>query len=179
MNQVQIQLMAFNHSTWDLMKQNMEDVGRFLATNVTDIDLDKEVNGDGDIPTLIAMSIKLVLSELILYAEDYEKYPVREYSDEDFVEMVINIQGNDIPDVHDSKGNEVYFDGLREIMWGHIKGYANKLSEILMVMDDPDKFRDDMDEMKAGIFLECLTVCWVECVLRKREAYILEQNYEE
>lgn len=131
------------------------------------------------VATLIAMSIKLIMSEFVINPNNYNKYPVQRYSDEDFVDMVIRAMALKIPSIEDIKGNEKYIDEIREVIWGHIKIHLERLPQILLLMIDPKMLEVGLKEDDADIFLECLTVAWVECVLRKRESLILEKTYED
>jgi hypothetical protein len=164
-----IQLIAFNNSTWVLIKTHMEDIGEFLSSH------DKTPL----IAELIAMSVKLILSELILNVEDYKKYPAVIYSDEDFVDMVIDSMANKIPGYDDLAANETYIDEIRQVIWGHIKVHVDRVSEVLTLFSDNKKTEEVLTEADSNIFMECLTVAWVECILRERESHLLEDAYGE
>jgi len=164
-----VQLNDFNNSSWELMRVHMGDIGEFLSTR----------EQTPEIPNLIAISVKLVLSELVTNFQKYEKYPARIYSDEEFVDMVIESMIEKIPDIKDVKATEKYIDEQRKIIWSHIKIHAKRIAEILVAMADPNEVDNAVKEEDGHIFMECLTVVWVECLLRDREMRMLENTYGE
>ena len=164
-----VQLNDFNNSAWELMRVHMRDIENFLSGRVW----------TPEIPNLIATSIKLILSELAIHRHKYEKYPAKIYSDEEFVDMVIDSMTSKSPDIKDVKANEIYIDENRKIIWSHIKIHVKRITEILVAMIDPDGAKDVIPETDGDIFMECLTVVWVECTLRDRETRMLENTYGE
>ena len=161
-------LIAANNSMWVIMKENMSKMGSFL----------RAPQKSSDNVELFTIAFKLILSELVLNRDDYNKYCAKEYSDEDFVDMVIESMALKVPKIEDTKGNEKYIDDIRTIMWGHIKSRISRFSEIL-AFEDIETMKKESTPEDMDIFMECLTVIWVECVLRLRETQILEHNYGE
>ncbi len=151
------------------MRDHMTEVAEFLT----------DAKKTPQVAMLIAMSVKLIMSELVINPKSYDRYPVQEYSDENFVDMVIDAMALKVPGIEDVKGNEKYIEEIREIIWGHIKIHSERLPQILVLMADPEMLKVGLEEDDADIFLECLTVAWVECVIRKRESLMLEKTYEE
>jgi hypothetical protein len=169
MDEKAVQLNDFNNSAWELMRVHVKDIGRFLSTR----------EQTPEMPNIIAISVKLVLSEIVMNLEKYEKYPARIYSDEEFVDMVIDSMVNGIPDIKDVEATESYIDAERKIIWGHIKMHVKRITEILHAMGNPHEEDAAVKEKDGDIFLECLTTVWVECLLRDRETRILEDTYGE
>lgn len=169
MNEEMVKLIGFNNSMWDLMKKHSEDIGRFLATHTK----------TPEMANLIVYSVKLILSELIIKHENYKKYPATVYSEEDFVDIIIDSISTKVPRIDNLKANEAYIDEIRNIVWSHIKISAERLTEILFIMDEFETPTNKLEDSDANLFIECLTVVWVECILRKREAQMLEHTYEE
>jgi len=167
MQDEKVKLIAFNNVTWELMKFNIKDIGQFLSDH-------EQVPG---MSHLILMSVKLVLSELFIRKEHYGKnYPFITYSEEDFVDMVIDSMVVKLPDLDDEAANKDFMEDIRNTIWGHIKTRVLRLSDIMKAMlEDHDT---ELSGNDVSIFMECLTVVWVECLLRDREAYILERIYD-
>lgn len=169
MNAEMVKLIGFNNSMWNLMKKHIKEIGDFLSARAK----------TPEMANLIVYSVKLVLSELIIKDESYKKYPATVYTEEDFVDMIIECIHTKVPKIDDIKASEIYIDEIRSVVWSHIKVSAERLTEILTIMDKPDTMIDMLEDNDANLFVECLTVVWVECVLRKREALMLEHTYEE
>ena len=164
-----VQLNDFNNSAWELMRVHTRDIRRYILAR----------ERTPDISNLIAISVKLVLSELVMNRKKYEKYPAKIYSDEEFVDMVIESMNSEPPDIKDVKAIESYIDKNRCIIWSHIKTHIHRITEILAMMGDAHDRKDAVKEEDGDIFMECLTVVWVECVLRYRETRMLEDTYGE
>lgn len=169
MNAEMVKLIGFNNSMWDLMKKHIEDIREFLATHTK----------TPEMAHLIVYSVKLVLSELIIKHEDFKKYPATVYSEENFVDMIIDSMSTKVPGIDDLQANEIYINEIRGVVWSHIKISAERLAEILFIMNESDTPTDKLEDNDANLFIECLTVVWVECILRIREAQMLEHTYKE
>ena len=167
MEKNKVQLINFNSTSWEYMKDHIEEIGEFLST------YDKTPS----VAELIVLSVRLILSEVMLYNDIYKKYPAVVYTDEDFVDMVIESMETTAPDPNDLKANDIYFDDMRRTMWGHIKTRISRLFKILGTMSNPDTRDESLSDEDANVFVECLMVVWVECILRKRESQLLERAY--
>ncbi len=168
MDEKEVQLNEFNNSAWELMRVNMKDIGEFLSTR----------ERTPNMANLIAVAVKLILSELVTNQKKYAKYPAKIYSDEEFVDMVIDSMINDPPDIKDVKASEAYIDETRYIIWGHIKIHTQRIVKILAAMGSSHDMKKIVSEEDGDIFMECLTVVGVECILRDREMRMLENTYE-
>jgi len=163
-----VQLLDFNNSTWELMRTHIKEIEEFLSSREKTF----------IIANLIAMSVKLILSELMLN-EKYKLYPAKVYSDEDFVDMVIDSMTTSPPKIDDVEATENHIEISRKVIWGHIKRHTQRLVYILSSMGNLDEEQESITDKDANIFIECLTVVWVECILRDRETRMLENSYEE
>jgi len=163
-------LIIFNNETWKFLKDHIVEIGIFLSTNkMTDNIIDCMVE-----------SVKLIISEFILNPQNYQKYSIKEYTADDFVDMIIEDISISVPNIDDYEENKEYIDNFRNIIWGYIKQYKNILPDILISMEDLEYVEDIEEPLNtdySDICIKCLTVVWVECILRIREAHILEHIY--
>ncbi len=167
-NNERVLLIADNNSMWVIIKKNMSKIGSFL----------RDPQKSSDKVGFFIIAYRLVLSELVLNSEGYNKYCAKEYSEEDFVDMVIESIALKIPEIEDTEGNEKYIEEIRNITWGHIKSRILRFSDMLS-FGDVETMKKEFTPEDMDVFMECLTVIWVECVLRLRETQILEHNYGE
>lgn len=168
MKQNKLELISYTNDLWVMMKDNMGVIKEYMENN----------EKTPLISNLIAHSIKLILGELMLKQEEYSKYPAVNYSDEDYVDMVIDTMTSMFPSIGDKEACEAYITENRKIIWGHIKTRCKRLSEIILGMSDQqqaENFVVNSEDM--NIFDECLTVVRMECIFREIETYILEDTY--
>ena len=161
-----VQLINANSRMWQEIRPHMTEMEDFLT--------DEKITSNT--PLLLYNSCQLVLSELVLNHELYSRYLTRDYSDEDFVNMIIASMNNVSPGIDDIEGNTKYMEDIRNVIWGHIKKYQKEFVAILRT------FNDDNDRIINGrellILKECMTVVFVECALREREMTLLQEMYD-
>jgi len=167
MDENTIQLVNFNNSSWEYAKDHIETMEEFFST----------YEKSQEVAKLIVLSVKLVLSELMLKRDIYSKYPAKVYTEEDFVNMVIESMETNAPNADDLKANDAYFNDMRSIMWGHIKTRAQRLADVLVAVDREGTADGIVSDDDGVAFIECLMVVWTECILRKRESQLLERAY--
>ena len=162
-----IQIVSFNNEAWSEIKANLSRIGEFLSGG----------EKNEKIARLMNLSARLIASEFLINPDEYKKYPTVEYSDEDFVDMVIEAITQKVPDIDDTNANEQYIEDIRLIIWSHIKVYAKRLGELLQIMAGDIEGYDAITDDDIQILMDCLTVAWVECILRNRESSMLEHHY--
>jgi hypothetical protein len=157
-------MMASNRM-WAEISDNILDIRSFLTG---------EPHGNCDISKIMCYSLKLIVSEIVLNKDNYERYRVKNYTEENFVDMVIESTGHQVPDIEDIKGNEFYIGEIRDIIWGHIKSQSKEIVYLLESMGDQENSHQISSE-DYSLLRECLTVCFVESLLRTREAHVLDK----
>jgi len=160
-----MKLIALNNKSWRTIKENRSKVVEFFVYN----------KRDPIIYELFAISIELIISEFILNPQYYDKYPSKDYSNKDLVNVVIDTIGSSVPpDIDKFEDNEKYIDELRNLIWGYMKMlYTKNSSTFFRIMEKEGKLvKKDMN-----ILENCLIVVWVESFLRNREHIIIESVY--
>ena len=134
--------------------------------------------GEGDVKNhglLLHKSLQLVLGELLLHKEKYKKFPIKRYSEEDFVDMVIQSFNQETPSLDDVEGNKEYIESIREIMWGHIKSKHIKLWRFLAFLDMESQANITSEQIE--MLMDCAVIVFVESIIREREIQLLEHSY--
>lgn len=165
-----IKLKAHNNEMWNLMEDYSDNIAEYWETREKTMLISK----------LMAQSLGIILCQLMVKKEEYKKYPATVYSEEDFVDMVVDMMVNKCPSIKETKAYEDYIDCTRKILWGHIKIRSDRIGEILQANHNPETSKDFVltdDDMV--ILNETLMVVYMECLLRKTEAHILGMTYGE
>ena len=156
-----VKLITIGNEIWSEMRDNTDAIQKFLKGGTC-----SKLMG-----SYLYNSLRLVLIELISNKSVYEKYPSKYYSEEDFVDLVIESCGTKIPSINDIEGNNIFSDEIRTIMWGHIK---NKYVELILLMKEMKQKDFQMEQKYFNLLRDCLTVIFVEVIIRKREIQLLE-----
>lgn len=163
-----IKLITFSNQMWDEMKEHIEEMRLFLSQNV---------RTDNTI-ALLYNALKLVVSELVINEDMASKYPVQAYFAKDFADKTIESLDKPTPDMDNPEANDKRIEEIRKIIWGHIQSYGEKMSILLR---DLTRTGADDTHVVTGtemiLLKECLTVVFVECILRKREIMLLKKQY--
>jgi len=166
MNQINTKMEALANKNWEIIKDNSSAIAKFLANH----------QHSSFIAEMTAISANLIVTELVFNGIKYSIYPSINNDNDYFIETVIKILNFSVPDINDKEANELYIDNIRSIIWGHMKSRFNILSEILISFDIEGK-KNPLSQEDCDILLECLTVAWIEAILRRKEIMILENSY--
>ena len=179
-------IIEFNSQAWTTIKENEEKIiDFFIYKKKEDIDIE-------EVGQLMFLSLKLILSELILHKEDYDKYPIINFKCNFIEKMAELFLHNKVPPSNDFEGTNNYIEEFRKNLWGHVKSQKEKISSALIYLTD----KDDIDDMnyfekneikkikKDGIqsittcLGDCLMIVFIENILRNRELKILENDWK-
>ena len=127
-----------------------------------------------DIGEILCKSLKLVLIEISVNKEKYDKYSPVKYSEEDFIDLVIEDIGKQVPDINDIEKNNEYIDDIRKNMWGYIKTKFTLNFNLLEKICKNSEYI--LSEKECDLIHECLAVVFVEFILRERELEMLENS---
>lgn len=166
--ELKYKLLKTNDILWDGMKIHMGEIGYFLA---------EQKRTDNTIELLYG-SLRLILSELLINKKLYAQYPMQNYSEQDFVNIVMESMNTPIPSIDDQKANARNIEYIRKIVWGHIKKHYKRALELLNTLNST-KDVHVLSEEETTILMECLAVAYVECLLRKREAILIESIWSD
>lgn len=158
----EIQLISISDKLWMDIKTHIDEVKNFLTTKIcTD-----------NTPILLHVALRIVISELLLEADKYEAYSAQLYEEEDFVDMVIESIVYKWPSEKEEVKSKKYIEDIRKIMWGHIKKHYALMTDLVIRINDDSWTVSDKN---MNLMIECLTVVYVECLIRDRELRFLEQ----
>jgi len=161
--EMKFQLRSLSNEMWSYMIDNVIELGRCLR--------DSSIK---DVHDFYFKSLKLVILDLGTNKDIYKDYLPKTYSEEDFVDMVIESIGKKVPEDDKLKENEIYNNEIRAITWGHIK---TKYEEMVLLLRNLSKEETyDIRTEDINLLRECLTVIFVEALLRKRELHLLENS---
>ena len=163
MDSVKINMLSVLDKLWAKSRDNIDEIRDFLSTGFPSKNMD----------VIIHDSLKQVVGEFIVNEEEYKKYPIIELEDEDFVDMVIESIATKIPEIHDIEENDKYIREFREIIWGCIKKYINEANLLFTNFYNKEYVLTKTD---MELLMRCVTVVFVETVLRKREIQLLEYD---
>ena len=163
-----IQLMSHTNEMWNLMEDNYDHISGYWENGKSTSLISK----------LIADALGLILCQLLLKREEYKKYLAKTYFQEDFVDMLIDMVAGGCPSMKDTKAYAIYIEDTRKIIWGHIKTRGNRIAAILKATHNFEMLEDFITDDDIEIFDEALMVVYMECLLRKSEAVLLEGIYE-
>jgi len=161
-----IKVITFIDETWEIMKGKLSPMKDFLS---------EQKLSDG-IDLLFYDCLRLVLSEMRLEPKKYSKYPPHNYRDEDFVELMIKEISEPCPNLQDTEACISYIESMRKIIWGHIAIYIEDLVALLLKMTAEKKQK--ITDNDVSLLSYCMTVVFVECVLRTKESQMLEADFK-
>ena len=161
--ETKLQLRSLSNEMWSYMIDNVIELGRCLR--------DSSIK---DVHDLYFKSLKLIILDLGTNKDIYKDYPPNIYSEEDFVDMIIESIGEKVPDDDKLKENEIYNNEIRAIAWGHIKTKYKEMLSLLRNLSKEEIY--DIRNEDIHLLRECLTVIFVESLLRKRELQLLENS---
>ncbi len=162
------QVIATTDRLWIELREYNKDIVNYLSG---DSSVSLEI-----INKILHISLKLIISELLVNKEEYEKYTVRDYNTDDFIQIAIIDSGKKKIDYSNREQCEEFMEGIREVMWGYIKQYYNELSNIILLMSE-DK-RREITEKEYARLMECVCVAYIEANFRERELYFLEREFK-
>lgn len=106
----------------------------------------------------------LVVRELYLRTEKRQKYPPQVYSEEDFIDMVINTIAQRSPFVNDTQEMIDYIEEYRSILWGYAHYHGKDYFDLYSNFDK--YYQDDSTLVRLR---ESMVIVVVECLLRNIE----------
>lgn len=162
MNKIEIKLNKMINELWQLIRDNEEKLSDFFFG---DHDLDV------DILIFMHKSLQLISGELLIKKKEYEKYAIKNYSNEDYVDMISESFVQKLPSMDDIEENEKYIEDIRDIMWGYIKGKQPEIWHILEIFDKKDH---ELSDKEIITMVDCGVIVFIECSLKKRETLLLE-----
>ena len=121
-----------------------------------------------DVLKVMSECLNMLFGELNNKLGELNKYEPKHYTDSDFVDMVIESIGEDMPDKNDRKATLKYVEDFRVTLWGHTNYYASKY--LRLYIDTMDgKSKDKNANEFIDVLKECMTIVMVECLLRITE----------
>ena len=160
-----IKLITSNNRMWELAKESQGDMKMFLDQ--------EEI--PSNLSVLLYNSLRIVISELIIN-KNYNQYKPKVYSDEDCLDLIVNAIAEKSTGEYNKEKTKEDIEGIRKILWGHIKNYSEEMKNILskIVMSDKNTILSEKDKI---ILKDCITVVYIECCVREKENIILEEEY--
>ena len=148
-----------NKSIWSYFDLKIHDMSRYLSEgNVPD-------NSDAnDILDLMLMCLSLVSNEICGDTGRYQKYQPKIYSDEDFVDMVIDSIAHEVP--ADKEGMKKYIEDFRSVLWGHANYHHEDY--LKLQMDFENSYNKDTT---FSLLRQCMVIVNTESMLRRMEKW--------
>jgi hypothetical protein len=161
----------FTNQCWGYINNHLTEVGNILKRNpISDEESLKMAE-------MVVIAGKIVINELRSNKNKYKEYPLIKYTDEDFVDFIIDIKNNSLPPLEDHEACSFYINNIRKIMWGFMKYREKKIREIINNEFNPIYIRLKGKDYIYDLLEECLTVVWIECFFKRKEAKMLEELY--
>ena len=129
------------------------------------IDLLSENTETKNTNKILHISLKLVISELML---NQEKYEIKDYTFEEFTGLIDKYP---IPDIKDKIKTEKFIKETRDEIWGYVKKYYKELINLLLSIKSG---KIELKEEEESLLLICLFVVILETNFREKELYFLE-----
>jgi len=151
----------------DIMKSKWDKMERFLPFMSAYLHDEEILEGYGadDVLRVMSECLSMLFGELNNTLGKLNKYEPKNYTESDFVDMVIESIGETLPELKDRESVLKYVEDFRVILWGHANWHAN--SFIQSYADIQNKSAD-VDKL-FYILKESMTIVMVECLLRKYE----------
>ena len=140
---------------WTKIKEYDTDIIDFLSENIETENTNK----------ILHISLKLVISELML---NQEKYEIKDYTFEEFTGLIDEYS---IPDIKDKIKTEKFIKETRDEIWGYVKKYYKELIDLLLSIKSG---KTELIEKEYNLLSLCLCVVFIETKFRERELYFLE-----
>ncbi len=161
-------MIATTDRLWIELREYNKDIVDYLSG---DDNIDFEV-----INKILHISLRLIISELLVNKEEYEKYPVKNLDIDEFIQLTIVDSGKKKFDYNNQEECEKFMEEIRAIIWGYIKQYYEELSDIIIAVIG-DKSRQ-LTQSNYDRLTECVCVAYIESNFRKREIHFLEREFE-
>lgn len=147
---------------WVRIKQHVEAMSAYMRRGEILDGYSKE-----DILSLMLESLTIISGEMLNPLSTLRKYEPKNYTDSDYVDMVIDNISEEMPSLDDKEGITSWIERFRVDMWGHVNYHANKYVKLYGEQKDPEK----QSEPEEFIFelKECMVVVMIECNFRKVE----------
>jgi hypothetical protein len=144
---------------WALIQKDSEALGYYLSTG-------KFMDGvnEQDIFMMMVVCLKIVVGELYVNTEKYEKYPAKHYTEDEFVNMVIDSIGKKLPDKNDFDGTIAHIKSIKSLMWGYAKYNCENYLKLYMAFNQHDTGNCTFGHLKS-----CAAIVLVECILRRTQ----------
>lgn len=162
------QVIATTDRLWIELREYNKDIVSYLGGDDS-ISL-KTIN------KILHISLKLIISELLINKKEYEKYPTKIYTTGDFIQLAIVDSGKKKVDYNDQEECEKFMEEIRAIIWGYIKQYYEELSDIILSIIEDEKKQITGEEYNR--LMECVCVAYIEANFRERELYFLEREFK-
>lgn len=151
---------------WVELRDHNEDIINYLSGGAI----------SNNINRLFEISLKLVISELLIGREKYEKYPVNKFTTDDFIQMAVIDPTKKNIDYDNQEECEPFMEEVRAVMWGYIKQYYEELTDLFLSLNR--EYERDINDDEMDRLIECLCVTYIETNFRRRELYFLERYLE-
>ena len=129
-----------------------------------------------DIGIIFDISLKLIISELLINKEKYDKYPIKKLTTDDFIQVTVVHPTKKQIDYKNQEECEVFIEEIRATMWGYIRQYYNDLIDLFLILNTEEV--KDLSEKESDRLIECICVAYIETNFRDRELYFLERDFE-
>jgi hypothetical protein len=159
-------LTAKTDRLWTEIREYNEDIVGYLSDGTYTDNINKAFN----------ISIKLIIAELLVNREKYDKYPIKKLTTDDFIKMAIVDPTKKKIDLDIQEECEPFMEEVRSIIWGYIRQHYNDLKDLFLSINSDN--RDDITEEEMDRLIECLCVTYIETNFRRRELYFLERDFE-
>lgn len=124
-----------------------------------------------DILKIMLECLSIIFGELNNKIGALSKYEPKYYTNSDFVDMVIETIGQEIPGKDDKTETLKYVEDFRSTLWGHTNHHANKYFKLYAEMG---KNENTIVDESFITLKECMTIVMVECFLRIKERTVKE-----
>ena len=162
--ELKIMLTAKTDRMWMEIRNYYEDIIDFLSDGVD----------GGNVADIMDISLKLIVSELMVNKEKYESYNIKEYSMDEFIDKTLISSAKDLVlDSGNREKTEEFIDEIRSEMWGYIKKHYSDLVDIILDIKEQDV---SLTQEQADRLIECLCIAYIESNFRRIEINYLEQD---
>jgi hypothetical protein len=150
----------------DILKSKWQAIEKYIS--IMHLYLDDGDLADGytsdDILKIMLECLSIIFGELNNKIGTLNKYEPKCYTDSDFVDMVIDSIGQELPSKDDKIGVGRYAEDFRIILWGYANHNSNRYFQLYAEMGENENTDEYFITLK-----ECMTIVMVECILRSME----------